>query len=634
MLTLANPAGLWALLGIPAVLAIHFLQRQAVILPISTLFLLEKTQRESASGRRFDRLMNSVPLWMQLLGVLLLTWLLAEPRYQVARSTQRIAVVLDSSASMSVFAETLRGELAEALPEVQGAAAAVELTLLESASRRERLYSGASIEDALAALDGWQPRDGLTDPAQALRLARSLVGREGVVIYATDTPVEGAPYDPLVLALGEEVDNVGITGVNFTRDGDTPVWTCLVKNYGSSPASREWWLEFSDGKRTRPEAFEVEAGGITALSGALPDDDRRARLVLDGDRFALDDVMPMQVPRPKTIGLFSATSPAFAELSARLLETFDATVPSDDAAAADLSLVSYDPLDPVLPQGHAVVFVHDATRGGAYLRGGIVAEKHPLVDGLNWQALLVRETIELERLPSDDVLVWQGERPLVFLRQAAGSAERQLCFNFDLRLSNAASQPAFIVCLHRFVEGIRQRKVAGFATNLESGQPVRLAARAARPEAAGDDGGSTADAADPAADGAADEAPPVAVRSLDLAGETLESERREPAAILTLEAPRDPGFLEVVQGDQRLLTAAVHFADTREADFSRCATGTRPDFSAATAVERHTREDHWWRAWVLILVAALLVSWHFTKEPKRVPGPGEPGPANPAPAAD
>ena len=36
VLTLANPYGLLALLGIPAVLAIHFLQRKAVELPVST----------------------------------------------------------------------------------------------------------------------------------------------------------------------------------------------------------------------------------------------------------------------------------------------------------------------------------------------------------------------------------------------------------------------------------------------------------------------------------------------------------------------------------------------------------------------------------------------------------------------
>ncbi|MGB0775204.1 MAG: hypothetical protein ACPGUY_05125, partial [Akkermansiaceae bacterium] len=44
---------------------IHFLQRRAKVETISTLFLLRQTQRESTSGRRFDRLVNSVPLWLQ-----------------------------------------------------------------------------------------------------------------------------------------------------------------------------------------------------------------------------------------------------------------------------------------------------------------------------------------------------------------------------------------------------------------------------------------------------------------------------------------------------------------------------------------------------------------------------------------
>ncbi len=98
-----NPLGLLALLGIPAVLAIHFLQRKARELPVSTLFLLDHTQREAVSGRRFERMIPSIPLWMQLLAVILLAWFLSEPRYPKSGSVQRIAIVMDSSASMSVF---------------------------------------------------------------------------------------------------------------------------------------------------------------------------------------------------------------------------------------------------------------------------------------------------------------------------------------------------------------------------------------------------------------------------------------------------------------------------------------------------------------------------------------------------
>ncbi|MEP4079490.1 BatA domain-containing protein [Haloferula sp.] len=597
MLTLANPIGLWALLGIPAVLAIHFLQRQAVILPISTLFLLEKTQRESASGRRFDRLMNSIPLWMQLLAVLLLTWIVAEPRYQKARSTQRVAIVLDSSASMSVIKDQVKERLIEALPGLQGPAAAIDLTVLESAPGRERIYTGSSAEEFALALDTWQPRDGLIDPSQSIRLARSIVAREGIVVYVTDTPVESLPFDARMISLGESIENVGITGVSFGKKASGLTWSALVRNYSDASATRTWRLEFPDGSSSEPKSFEIDAGALISLQAAFPVSTDRARLVLSSDEFPLDDIFPMVAPSPKSISLFSSTTPEFAKLAERMNRSLDAITPSNDAASADLSLISYDALDPMLPEGNAVVFVQDSTSAGAYLKGGIVAEEHPLVNGLNWQALLIRETIQLERLPTDDVLLWQDTRPLIFLRQlASGPGEPvnyQLCFNFDLRLSNAASQPAFIVCLHRFTESIRESKVAGFSENLETGQPIRLAAH-------------PGDEQNPAE--------PIAIVHLDPSGKSLSQQVIPPASIVRLTAPLEPGLLKVTQGETKLLDAALHFADTREADFSNCAAADGLDTGTAKAVERHTVEDHWWRAWILLFVTALLVSWYFSKE--------------------
>ena len=594
MLTLANPAGLWALLGIPAVLAIHFLQRQSVILPVSTLFLLEKTQRESASGRRFDRLMNSVPLWMQLLGVLLLTWLLAEPRYQKARSTQRVAIVLDSSASMAVAKEKLREKLVASLADLQGAAAVLDLTVLESTPGKPRLYAGNSPEEFAAALDDWTPRAGLTDPSYALRLARSLVAREGIVVYATDTPVEAPPFDARVISVSEPVDNVGFTGVEIGEKEGARVFQAMVRNYSKSRSSRTWQLELPDGSRTEPKPFGMEPGGIVTLQAAFPQNTSRARLVLSPDAFTLDDTLPMVAPQPKTLALFAATGDAYDALSKKLLRSLEATQAVNDTASADLTILSYDPLDPVTATGNAIVFVRDDTRGGAYLKGGIVAEKSPLIDGLNWQSLLVRETIQLQRRDADTVLLWQGDRALIFLRETPASGElpasRQLCFNFDLRLSNAETQPSFIVMLHRFAEQLRASKVAPATENLETAQPVALAAK------------TGAEAGD------------LRFETVDLAGKVLETEEKPAAASVQFDAPLDSGFLRVRQGDTTLLEAGVHFADTREADFSRCAAVNTLDTGNTALVERHTEEDHLWRAWFLVLLAALLISWHFTRE--------------------
>jgi len=592
VLTISNLYGLWALIGLPVVIAIHFLQRKSIVLPVSTLFLLEKTHRESASGRRFDRLMNSVPLWMQLLAILLLTWFLCQPRYQKPRSTQRVAVVLDSSASMNVFKERMLERLKERLPTLKGGAAALEFTVFESTPGRPRLYAGDSIEKLMAVLADWHPRDGLIDPSQALRLARSLVSRDGIVVYVTDTPSLTLPFDARQLAVGEAIDNVGFTGVSFTHEGDTLVWRAVVRNYGSSPADRTWSLQSPAGS-SEPKAIHLDPHGLASLQAAFPAGTDKARVVLSGDRFTSDDVLPLVVPKPKPLALYAATSEAFADLTKKLLRSIDAIEPVNDASASDLALVSYDPLDPTLPPGNAVVFVHDTTKGGAYLKGGIVPEPHPLIDGLNWQSLLVRETISLERTTADRVLLWQGERPLIFLREIPATTEhpmaRQLCFNFDLHLSNAANMPSFIVMLNRFAESIRDTKVAPAADNLETNEAIRLATRTGKE-------GKPADE--------------LVTVSSSIDGKTLATNHIKAGD--SVQAPLDPGFFTIKQGDLALLDASVHFGDTREADFTACGSADDLNQGAGAAVERHTTEDPWWRVWLLALMGVLLVSWHYT----------------------
>lgn len=584
MISFANPLGFLALLGIPAVLAIHLLQRKAVQIPSSTLFLLERTHRDSMSGRRIERLVPSIPLWMQLLAVLLLTWLMVEPRFQRANSVQRIAIVLDSSASMSVFKTQAIDRLTDALGKLRGRATGMEITVLESVAGRPRVYAGSSIEDLRAALEKWQPRDGLVDPAQSLRLARSLVSGEGSVLYLTDTPVDSLPFDARLLAVGEPVDNVGFTGVSFTREEGAWVWRALVRNYGSKTVERTWSV-YSAESSTQPQPFTLTPGALVTLQAAFPENADRVRVVLDADRFTLDDVLPLVRPSPKPLQIFAATSPAFEELMGRLLRSLDAATPTNDAATADLSLVAYDPLDPAPPAGNAVVFVEDGTSAGAYLTGGIVAESHPLMEGLHWQSLLVRETLELERLPGDTVLLWQDQRPLIFLREK--DHQRQLCFNFDPRLSNALQQSAFIVLLHRFAERLRDAKIAPFTAMLETGQPVSVTA-----------------------------APNEALQILqtDLEGQSLSNATLLPSSQTSFRIPpndlrAEPGYLTIRQNERELLHAAIHFADAREADLTGCASEERIDFQAVTDTRRHTEADPYWRFAVLGMLVALLIAW-------------------------
>jgi hypothetical protein len=577
-----NPLGLLALLGIPAVLAIHYLQRKARELPVSTLFLLDRTQREAAGGRVFERLLPSVPLWMQLLAVLALAWFLAEPRFRKGGSVQRVAVVLDSSASMEVFKDAVVGRLVEVMPEIQGTAAGVQLTVLESAPGRPRLYAGDSVDGLRAALEAWLPRDGPVDPTSALRLARSLVSREGTVVYLTDTPAGRLPFDALPLPVGQPIGNVGFTGVSFGFEQGVPVWRALVKNHGAEPAERTWRMESAGGAGAeRP--LRLDPGALVTLQGAFPAGGEDVRVVLSGDAFALDDVLPLVVPVPKTLRIFHQAGTSVEGLAMKLRKSLDAVEAAAVIEDADLAVVTVDPAAPAFPPGDALVLLGGGAEGGEPAKGEILVEPHAFTDGLNWQALRPGGSLQLEAAADDKVLLWLGKRPLVFLRESAGG--RQLVFNFDPARSNAESLPAFIVLLHRFAESLREAKVAPVAANLETGQIYQISANPGLP---------------------------LEVRATDLAGDPVDGVMQAGMRVVM----KDPGFLQVRQGEDLLLNAAVHFGDPREADFSACGAAVLEDETAerGAAVDRHTRPDPWWRLWLLVLLLALLVSWKFTAQ--------------------
>ncbi len=176
-LSFANPAGFWALLALPVVLGIHFLQRQSRRVVTSTLFLFDALNPVSAQGRRVERLRNSLPLWLQLAAVVLLAWLLAGPRWLRRDSTQRVVVVLDSSVSMLAFHDELGRALPSRLHSLDRTAARTEWRLLETDPARPTLYAGTDLAGLLAALARWTPHLGTHDFApRAQRRARTRAG--------------------------------------------------------------------------------------------------------------------------------------------------------------------------------------------------------------------------------------------------------------------------------------------------------------------------------------------------------------------------------------------------------------------------------------------------------------------------
>lgn len=536
-MSFGNPLGFLALAGIPAVLLIHLLQVRSRRVRVTTLFLLEPRVFERDGGRKIERLRTSLLLWLQLLAVIAATWLLVEPRWLREDTTGRVVLVVDASASMSAYRDASEVALGRYLSEVERSAERIEWIVLGSDPTAPTLYSGEERDAARAAALGWRSYLGVHEMGTSLSLASSLAGPRGLVVLLTDHAADVAPGVE-VLAVGTPVDNVGFVSVSLEEDG---TWRAIVKSSSSSVQTRSWWVE-ADGAASAPMSLDIEPGQLRFVSGEMLEGVERMELVLEGDRFALDDRLPFLLPRSKTFRVHVAPELEDNSFVQGFLETLEPLelVP---ASSADLALGRSGP-------NASILFAEPAP---GYLEGPIVVENDDLVEGLDFRGLVVGNASDHVRAEDDRVLVWQGERPLLTLRETAST--QTLLVGFALEASNADRIPAFVLALHRFAVHVRENKRAYFQDNVETRQ------------------------------------------LLDVALDVRER------------APQEPGFFEIRRDGETLFRGAAHFADAREGDLSG-ARSREPDGGfVRDAVLLNSLPDPFASLWLLLLMGVAAYAW-------------------------
>lgn len=597
----ANPWGLLGLLGVPVVLVIHYLQRKSRDIPVSTLFLLDRTHPEARTGRRLDRLIPSAPLWLQLALILLLTAFLAGPSLPGTVRQLPVAVVIDDSASMRAFRDRIASGIARA---IHGHPGRPFFTVLPSNPASPRLYAGESLGDLATVLESWEPIGGPPDPAPSLQLGRDRAGPHGLVLFLTDAaPLSPLPADALAVTVGRPLENVGIAGLRTGRDEGGPFWEALVTNPGPAPLTRTWRLEWDGGGRGDDTPVTVAAGSLATLRGPLPDQATRLRLLLSPDAFPLDDQHPFVRPSPKPLFLSSTLPDALTWVRDGLLRTDPALRPASGDAPPDLVLATTRAALPATVSGGIVL----PTGGGPespLVQEVTAAADHPLVDGLSWEALVVSEVDVQPPGDADTVLLWAGDRPLVSLAGTGGEGSRPpglLVFHFNPALSNFERLPAGAVLFYRYLEEIRRHKPAPTRAAVEPGQPL------------------------------ASFLPPQVPQGLvkevtDLEGGVIDRVAAStPVEVAAWRAPREPGFLTLREGEEQVwLEAGVAFADARESDFSSCSTNDatapvhrKPAGSPAASAPG---------AAVLLIILALLLILYYFQRP-RTARPGSPRPS-------
>ncbi|MDL5052805.1 BatA and WFA domain-containing protein [Oscillatoria laete-virens NRMC-F 0139] len=598
-LIFSNLAGFWALLAIPVILVIHFFQQKSRTRKISTLFLLRHLTPESAQGRAFERLRASWPLFLQILCVLLVTWLLVGPRWLRPATSQRVVMVMDASLSMQAFRPELQSALSEFFSQVQKTAVHQDIHIISTDLSRPTIHRGNDPRQALEQIAQWTPTRGSHDVEPALRLARTLADDQSMIVFVSDRTRE-LPGGIEQIAVGETLDNAGFLGATIhERDGQT-LWKAVVRNYSDKPLTRQWWIETADGARSSPESLSLGAGQFTVLGGVFPEGQERFTVRLTGDRFAIDDSLPFVRPVAKRMKIWIAPGSKLQPFLQRLGQSFEGAEFTTVESEADLKLVAMrNPAAP-LPEGEAIVFLEEWSENPPYLKGAVVEENHPLLRDLGFQGLLAQGASPGFPPPAstDDVLVWLGARPLIFLRTEP--AGEKLFINFDPALSNAARLPSFILLLDRMAARVRSRVIGAEVVNADAGQTLAVTF-------------------DPRAGQLRGEG--IRVDLPAVWSEAMESHR--PSFTTTVRAPYFPGYATVAQGGSNLLTVASQFSDTRVADFSTAARADSTPGRMGELRERSSREDFLTPLWIMLILAALLTSWRLTSLPPGAPKPAK-----------
>jgi Aerotolerance regulator N-terminal len=551
----ANPLGMLALAGIPVVILLHFLRRKSRQVTVSTLFLVHRAMPSSEGGKRIRRFRNTLPFWVQLLAIAVLALLLAQPRWIDSRSAQTIVAIFDGSASMSAFRKESLLAAATELKRMESASAHTQWIIL--CSDGSRLAAGSELSGVLTEAErAWRPVLGAHGVTEANRLARTLAGPDGSVVYFTDhTPPAEEASGISWIAVGEQIENAGFLGVSIEESK----WTALVKNFSKSVRDVRWRISGEAEWRTQ----RLDPGETAELSGDLPAGIDRLTLELEGDRFGFDDRAPVIRPRPKTLAIRVADNEAFRSIFEKVLHIAE---PAEIAVSGtpDVSLEVSNPLNPRTFSDVAIIFAEDSGKPGKLLSGLVVSENHPLMKDLNWQGLVARDTFGIAYREGDLPLLWQGDRPLIFMRTR--DSLPQLIFNFDIRRSNAARLPAFGLLIYRFLSARRAEKVAYEAANVETRQRISV------------------------------------------------------AGVGPVVSPDEPDFFSIkAPNGSILLDGAARFSDTRESDFGMASSGRSEGDPVESVRQKHSAGESMEPVWLLLVAVLMLWNWYLTGSPARAP---------------
>ncbi|WP_410764945.1 BatA domain-containing protein [Haloferax sp. DFSO60] len=363
-----SPLGLLALLGIVPLVLLYLLRPDPIRRTLPTFQFLATAREQNVSNPKFERLVRSLLLVLQLLAIVALAGTLATPYVLVPESetVSETVLVVDSSASMSVSdggATRFERARSAARNEISGTT-----TIVAAGGTDDVLLRRGTPADARNTLDELSPTAAPGDLRTAISTAMAVAGEDARIVvlsdFADDSPWQDAVREARARGLVVELRQFagggsGNVGIIDRRFSGTNV-TVSIKNYGTSATTRTVSL----GGTTQ----EVELGAGDVTTATLPVPAGGGELTLSpGDSFALDDRLYVAAPEDASVDVLVLTNDENEYLTAALSVIPQVTLTVDNP--------------PTTVSGTYDVIIYSNIDDERFLRGNREAGQDLLADG-------------------------------------------------------------------------------------------------------------------------------------------------------------------------------------------------------------------------------------------------------------
>jgi hypothetical protein len=523
--------GQWALLALvpPAIVALYFLKLKRQPLEVPSTYLWHKSIEDLHVNSIWQRLRQSLLLFLQLLLVALLMFTLLRPSWQASKlSGGRYIFMVDTSASMGAKdvepsrLEEAKKRVGQLIDEMRSGDVAMIISFSDTARVEQSFTDNRNeLRRRLAAI---KQTDRSTSLAEALRVASGLANPGRSAADTTDYQVaEAMPAKLFIFSDGKFPDVK-----DFSLGHLTPQYVPIGRRHPANVAVAAFTTARNEERADRLQAFgrlenhgpeEVEVDVTLSLDGELQ---RAARLqippgesagwpvdleeVEEGtlelraeieDSLLVDNLAWTTIGKPKRSKVLLVTPGneplSFALATDRAGELVDATEHSPDflalpdyreaAATGGWDLVIYDRCLPEqMPQANTL-FIGQLPPGDAWKAGDKVnvpqiidtERTHPLMQLLDMGDVLIAEGTPLFAPPGATVLIDTDVGALFAIAPREGYEDAVLGFELigqENVGSNWPVKPSFPVFMLNVLDYLGGGRAARDGGSVRPGQAV------------------------------------------------------------------------------------------------------------------------------------------------------------------